>query len=400
MFDSVLFKNAPTPGPLIDIGSLAEALLFYDKVAIVGNSATVKDLLSRIPPFILLSLLRDGRLEFHYLSDQVGIHTTQGPGGRPLHRLTTVSSPDHTIEKIIPEAFKRAAGGSAQARVASWKFAELTRRLDHSAFDRTSVLQALADNHGTEASVRSLLRKITPDYPSAGIRFNVHEETSGFSVDSNIDFSRLNELYHKTVPSAHSTITEAYILALLQGAFEATYFAGTLETEVAVHPVEQVVHAASVEAMIHRYARNSAEIACFTDVTLNEAHAVREAVNSGTVPFIAIVKLLDSADKFRHWLRRQPDDASLIKAYYNEATKNSWVEKLPPKTMRWLFFGAAGLLVDALYPGDVGKLAGVAISALDGFLMDKVLKGWTPHQFVEGRLKTVLDSNLKKQVGR
>ena len=59
MFDSITFKNTVGPGPLLDIGAIAEALLFYGRVSIVGNSATLKALLSGIPPFVVLGLLRD-----------------------------------------------------------------------------------------------------------------------------------------------------------------------------------------------------------------------------------------------------------------------------------------------------------------------------------------------------
>ncbi|MDO8414313.1 MAG: hypothetical protein Q7S51_11060, partial [Gallionellaceae bacterium] len=75
MFESIIYKNAIGPGPLIDIGALAEGLIFYGRVVVVGNTGTLKNILEQIPPFILLSLLRDGRVEFHYLADQVGVST-------------------------------------------------------------------------------------------------------------------------------------------------------------------------------------------------------------------------------------------------------------------------------------------------------------------------------------
>ena len=109
MFESITYKNAIGPGPLIDIGGLAEGLIFYGRVAIVGNTGTLKDVLSRIPPFILLSLLRDGRIEFHYLADQTGVSTTPTFDGRSRHELICFSSPDHTIEKVGTQSFKDAA---------------------------------------------------------------------------------------------------------------------------------------------------------------------------------------------------------------------------------------------------------------------------------------------------
>lgn len=49
MFKAITYKNTIGPGPLIDIGALAEGLLFYERVAIIGNTGTVRDLLSQIP---------------------------------------------------------------------------------------------------------------------------------------------------------------------------------------------------------------------------------------------------------------------------------------------------------------------------------------------------------------
>jgi len=112
MFESIIYKNAIGPGPLIDIGALAEGLIFYGRVAIVGNTGTLKDILGRIPPFILLSLLRDGRIEFYYLGDQSGVSTTPTSDGRSRHDLICFSSPNHTIEKVGTQSFKDAAGSS------------------------------------------------------------------------------------------------------------------------------------------------------------------------------------------------------------------------------------------------------------------------------------------------
>lgn len=41
--------------------------------------------------------------------------------------------------------------------------------------------------------------------------------------------------------------------------------------------------------------------------------------------------------------------------------------------------------------GGLGTLGGVALSALDSFVLDRMLKGWKPNQFVEGPLRRFLD---------
>jgi hypothetical protein len=398
MFESIVYKNSIGPGPLIDIGALAEGLLFYGRVAIVGNTGTIKDLLSRIPPFIFLSLLRDDRIEFHYLADQIGVSATPMSNGRSLHSLVSFSSPDHTIEKIGPQVFEDAAGRTGQARFGGSQFTKLLRPLDHAGFDQASVLQALSDNVATTASIEGLIRTITPDFRRPDdLRFKIERENEGFYVDTNIDFGQLNDVYHKVVPPAHSSLTEAYFLALLQGAYEATYFAGALDSEVAVHPIERVVQAKSVEAIVRRHSHSESEIEGFVDLTLADGRAIREAVNSGAVPFVSVIRLLESADKFRHWLQQQPVDASLVRAYYQETIKDSWADKLPTKSVRWGVFTGLGLAVDALGAGGLGTAAGVAISAVDSFLADKLVKGWKPHQFIEGDLASLFDpSQMRK----
>ena len=118
------------------------------------------------------------------------------------------------------------------------------------------------------------------------------------------------------------------------------------------------------------------------------------------MPFAAVLKLLDSADKFRHWLHQQPPDTNLVRAYYQEAIKDTWAEKLPAKSTRWSIFTGVGLGIDALGAGGLGTAANVAVSAVDAFLVDKLAKGWKPHQFVERDLKPLLAPENDKEVRR
>lgn len=392
MFESIIYKNAIGSGPLIDIGALAEGLIFYGRVVIVGNTGTLKDILGRIPPFIFLSLLRDGRIEFHYLADQTGVSTMPTGNGQFRHGLVCFSSPNHTIEKIGMQSFKDAASNTGQARIGASQFTKLLHSLDHAGFDQRSILDALSDNALTEASVKSLIQIAAPDYiHTEALRFKIERQDNDLYVDTNIDFVRLNESYHKTIPAAHSSLSEAYLISLIQGAYEATYFAGVLNSEIAVAPIEKVVQAKTVEAIVRKYTQNETQIERFLDLTLTDAHAIREAVNSGAVPFTSVVKLLDSADKFRHWLREQPADAELLRAYYQETVKDTWAEKLPTKSTRWGIFTGIGFAVDALVTGGIVTAANTAISAADTFLIDKLIKGWKPHQFVEGELKPLFD---------
>lgn len=388
MFESIIYKNSIGPGPLIDIGSLAEGLIFYGRVAIVGNSATIKDVLKRIPPFILLSLMRDGRLDFYYQTDQPGVTTSRLASGQALHSFVQFSSPNHTIDKVAPEAFKTVAGETSQAKLGALQFARLLRPIDHSGFDQESILEALADNSSTEATVRSLIRTIVPSYnlPNEP-RFRIVRQNIGFYVDTNIDFVGLNELYQKTVPTGHSSPSEGHLLALMLRAYQSSFFAGSLNSDIALDSIEHAVQSKLIQGIVNRYRRSETQIESFVDLTLYNAHAIREAVNSGTVHFSEILRLLDGAEKFRHWLHKQPNETNLVSAFYQETIRNSWAEKLPGKSLRWGVFTGLGSLADSQGAGGWGTAAGIAISAVDAFLLDKLFSGWKPHHFVESDLR-------------
>ena len=386
MFDKILFKNAAGYQPLIDIGTLAESLIFYGKVNIVGNSGTLKFLLKEIPPFILLELLQSGRIELHYLSDQVGVSTNERPGTLPLQSLITFSSPQHTASKTPYDIFNKRTGNKFAAR----KFGRHIVELDHGLFNQEAIQDFLLGSNGIESMVASVIEDTTKDFilPS-DFRFELKRESKGFVVDTNLNFDELNKHYHKYVPKSHSSLSPAYMISLLQGGHEELYFSGLLDSEVAVSGLTKNANIETINSILEQRIQSEEQIQAFTTLTLKSGHAIREAVNSKKVPFSEILKLSIKADKFRDWLQDQPPEDALIHNYYEAVTNNTWVEKLPGKTTRWGTFTAIGLGIDAMGAGGLGTLAGTAIGAFDTFVLDKMIGGWKPHHFVEDELKSV-----------
>lgn len=74
------------------------------------------------------------------------------------------------------------------------------------------------------------------------------------------------------------------------------------------------------------------------------------------------------------------------KAYVAEVSKLGWSEKLPSKAARFGIFGAASTALSILPSQTVGIAAGLALSAVDYFILDRLANGWKPNQFVYGPL--------------
>jgi hypothetical protein len=104
---------------------------------------------------------------------------------------------------------------------------------------------------------------------------------------------------------------------------------------------------------------------------------VREAINSRERTIKDLMPTLHQARKFHHWLERQNPNAPLMASYYRAATKETWVQKLPTKAVRWVVPAAVGLGAGFVSP-EVGVIAGgltTAYSFADVFLLELLAKG-------------------------
>jgi hypothetical protein len=401
MLDSILYTARSSPGPLIDAGALAESLIFYGKVKVVGNTGILKGLTRCIPPFELLELLRSGRLEIYYLGDQIGVSSREIRNGTELHDLVRISSPNHTIETIAAKTFQEAAGRTSSAILGAKEFESLIQEFDHSDFDQASIVEMLTNKARINETAKAVLQSVAPQYKEAyPINFGIEKTDQGLEVDTDIDFAKVNQEYHKLVPPEHSSISQAHIISAIQSAYEKAFFAGSLDSEIAVAETEQAVFSKTISEVIGQRNANSEQVQQFIGLILGNGRAIREAVNSGEVRFSSILKLLDNSDRFRGWIADQPADASLLTAFYDEITKDSWVDKLPPKTIRFSIFTALGYTIDVVGAGGLGTLASLGVNAVDSFLVDRLIKGWKPHQFVNKSLKPLFSGNTARKISK
>jgi hypothetical protein len=401
MFDSILYRGSKKPGLIIDAGAIAESLIFYGKVKIVSNSGVLRVLLQSVPPFELLSLMRVGKIELYYLGDQVGVASRENGKGESVHSLVGVSSPEHTIETIASKSFLNVAGSSSAGIIGASEFESLIKPIDHGAFDQKSIEHVLCNSNRANRLAAAFLESAVPAY--ANLRddsFNLIQNSQGMLVQTTIDFELLNTFYHMQVSPEYDKITAASIIAAIQDAYETAYLAGSLDSEVFLDLTQKAVLSDAISAIVEASESSVHQLAKFVELTLGNGHAIREAVNSGEVTFSKVIALLDKADNFRSWLSSQAPETSLISEFYANSTRDTWAEKIPGKTMRFAVFTGMGLLADAVLTGGLGTLTGMGLGATDSFLLDKLIGGWKPHQFVEHSLKPAFGAHKSKRPRR
>lgn len=382
MFESISYRNTVGggPGKVLDIGALVEGLIFYEKVSIIANRVTISYLLEKIPPFVVLSLMEREKLDIYYLKDFYGVSTNETYIYGQRHSLVIGHLEDYDHEAFLINDFKKFSSHQGDVERDANRFAELIQPIDYSGYDHHAARSLLLDQQ-TNQSIISLIRNLAPTYslPNNSSFRVIQEDENTFYVETNLDFRVLNQHYHRKFPPSHSSLTQAYLMSLLLGTMESLYFSSRLNSEIAIGPIEKVTQSAAINSLIARYSPNETNIEQFSALTLNNAHAIREAVNSGKINFHQVLALLDKADNFRGWLRGHNNDVNLLHEFYRLTTEDTWIEKLPNKLLKWSLFTGIGLTV--------GPLQGVALGAFEQFILDKLAEGWKPHQFVEKELK-------------
>jgi len=73
MFETICIRNQYKSNDPIDLGFLAEAMLFYQQVRVVGNHVALKQLVKQCGAEALVELLKSGFLKISYQLNNAGI---------------------------------------------------------------------------------------------------------------------------------------------------------------------------------------------------------------------------------------------------------------------------------------------------------------------------------------
>jgi len=217
------------------------------------------------------------------------------------------------------------------------------------------------------------------------MRFAVMELDGEFAIDTNLDFAAINRL------SGPFEISGPYILAHIVGARADTYFAADYMGELVTSPANSKLIRLKHFDFIRRRSKSEEQHDIFENVVLDDARTVREVVNSKERSIAEFFRLLDEGAKFRIWMHTQNPDAQLVREYYDQVNKDTWIGRLPGKTLRLAFFTGAGMLADIFAPTGLGTVTGIGLGATDSLLLDKLIKGWRPSHFIEGPLKKFVE---------
>jgi len=393
MFESIGIRrinHANVENP-VDIGFIVESMLFYKKVRVLADHVVLKKLVRDIDSVDLIELLERGYLEIEYIPNGPGItHATTSHGElKTVVLFGLVKEVEELVNETIFKKTKRRGFSRRNSnRIASLiKTSTLERQLE------TEINQDFQNQEYLTRSIKSLLSDLVPEYKlSTNLKFIQHKTTGGFLTETNLDFNEINKIYHKYVPPSHSTITDAYLMSHLANVRTEIHIATKYSSEIATDYTYSHVMKLLINDVIDKLNKNSERIETFQEFAFDNGKDIRSVINSGEKNMRDVIKVLEHADKFKGWLGKIGDEKDLIKEYYKEVTAPNFVDKLPTKSVRWALFTGVGLALDTVVTGGLGTIAGIALSAADSFLLDKLVHKWRPNQFVDVEFKKLIQN--------
>jgi hypothetical protein len=396
MFDSITIS--PTGNPphaKIDVGFLAECLLFYRKVRVVCAAEQFKSLVRGAGAEELLDLCDLGILSIEFLDNLAAVFTVQTNVGE-CHDFGLIESSVTKFPQVARKVAQEETGSSGRGFNRLYK--RLNRAVARSQYTKEIIKGSqddLTNRDFLEQAVKRVLAVTVPEYQIPSDFYFRPRKVPGIGVqyDTNIDFTRANELFHRTVSPTDASLNPAFLLVNVSTAQPDIIIASHNSSEIAVDELKSAIVASRFAFLLDKASESKNNLELFREVAIG-SRSVREVVNGGDKTIRDVIDLLQKAEKFKKWIADRQDDDNLRDEYCREVSAIDWVDKLPPKSLRFIVMASLSALAGIALTPAAGIAAGIGLNAADYYLIDRLLKGWKPNQFVEGPLKKFLGPDM------
>ncbi len=397
MFDSICIRKQRRSGPPIDLGFLAEAMIFYRDVHVVCDDEMLTHLLRVCGPDSLLAAVKDALITLSYVENKLGVASRDLGTPTERHGLVLVSSPQFNF---LSFAQKQLEGVTARRGYSRRLAIKLDRHVGKVRWEQSEVDAAqldFIDPDITDIAAKVILGQLAPGVPLRPDGFLRLSQTAGaFAARTSFDLSTAAARYEQLNPGNQFSI--GLVLVGMFDALADVRFAARFGSELAVSAETAAIAAVKLQKIFERQRISETQLTLFQEAVFHEGRAIREAVNVRHRTFEDVLKLADAARPFKLWLAAQPETSDIRNEYLRAVSQLGWADKLPAKIFRWLLFGvAANALTLPVTPLN-SLIASASISGTDEFLMDRLIKGWKPNQFIEGNLRPFVEAAVDSKI--
>jgi hypothetical protein len=397
MFERITLDRPGGPANPIDLGVLAECLVFYETVRVIVDQVTFRFLVRSCGAEQLLDLMTMGALEIEFIENLTGV-VSRPVGNQTIYDYGNIATRSLNFQVVARKLFDELAGPSGKRANKRYdRFDKLVKRFNYTSAIAAEARADWSDTNYLRQAAGAYLAIKSPNYvPPANLEFRAQPTPQGITIVTNIDFAAADADYRAVNNTSEPHVSPSHILSSISDTRRDLTVGSSFGSEFAMGPVPSAIAACKFSNLINKATSGRERVSVFQEDVLDDLPNIREAVNSGSRNFSDVVRLVEQAKKFKEWLRKQDEDEQIRKSYLRDVMHVDWADKLPPKALRWLIFTGGGLLLGAAFTNPItGTAAGTALSVADSFLLDKLIKGWKPNQFIDGPLKEFLQHTTR-----
>ncbi|RRN54611.1 hypothetical protein EIM48_13755 [Pseudoxanthomonas sp. SGNA-20] len=386
MFDRIVLRRSDRNSS-VSFGEIAEALIFYKNVHLVLDPTSAMQLVRQIGADNFFRLLTLKKVSATYIEEYMGVKAVQ-LGYVDQYEIVAASifakgaGKPTRVERAAERIFQMAGFDKKASIKHAEKFfgtAKL-RSLSSDDFIKGGVIKAayddLRDGEFVTAAIRRVVAQIAPNYPNPEqISFEVIQFRDHFQVSTNLELPIFRSAALVQSPSISSLI-----VSLAQARADlamAGYYGCDFRTSLAS---SEVVRLRSSD-LLRRSGMNADELSLFREVVLDGFPHLGRLLDEGDKTPEDFFSLLEASDKFGCWISGVAPDEKLVAEYLRSTASRVWIDSSPGRLLRFVFSFGAGMANPAV---------GAVVSLADSFLLERLLGGWRPSHFIDGKLKPFL----------
>lgn len=381
-----------------DLGRILEAMLYYDRVHLIMSAPMFTGLWDLLGPDDFAALLRHPGITTTFTPEMLAIHNQVGTIA--THRPVAIKAAGRngvaiddkddvgTLLQLLERVPNRPGATRGQVR----KLLNMTKRSRY-----RKILGGGPESHRRFVSLakdQETLKLFLRGWAATnGRRLNQSaiEQAQISLIELGEEFMIASTIpLEQMVPEWNPGDTWGVILGSIQDYAVDLYLSQANSADIITTPEVSEVASARVDLSLQRAFVHGEQISAFEEMVFEEAHPFGEAFNCGWISFAEALKVVDQSRRFRIWSRGLAPDAVLIHEYHRAIAKETILQKFPLSLLRFTIFNTAGILADSVMTG-----AGLLPSAIDTFIVERLVGGWRPNIFVRNMQKTL--SKAKEQ---
>lgn len=333
MFDSICIKGKENNSPL-NVGYIAQSLIYYKKVILILNSAEFLQLLRYCEPNLLIEFIQNGFLDVYIKESLLG--PAYYPDG--TYFIGAFYAQDKDTEFFVNDALLAYSGNRTG----------YSRR-------NTEKLMRYIKPYKYQSPVQNYKEFLDSDFcKSAVIETIKHYAPQDATIMADFDFDivpidetkfRLNyTLNHEAMKEKGVFVDPAGILLNVAQSYGDIMIGSEFNAEMSSRDLYARIAQYKFNSIIKRAKNSQASIDCFNHMVYEDVKAVELVINSKEKGFKDVLGVLGNATKFKHWLNDLDSNSNLLKEYTAKISEKNFLESTPAKFIRLYLFHGAGLL--------------------------------------------------------